>query len=599
MAGNDYNGSSNIDTGLIAAALSPEELDALGDAVHGAFVGQALTPEQRLRHLRRIRALAGPQQPRGSGIARSVAHLGDGGQRIIVPPPLRADETRRRWWQSPVMHVAGMAASLAVIALVAALLVVVFRPLGNDAPDDRTIGVIGEGSPTSVPNEFIPAGGEVTFSAPQGSKTQMLLVNADGSFARPILTNDANFWLPTWSPDGKQVAFASEDPESGTTQIYVMNADGSVPVQLTTREGGNGPVWSPDGVHIAYQAWIDNRTGLYVVPVDRSTGQRNVSGTLKNPWHARWSPDGTQLAFESENVIYVTDITDITGDTVVMPRRLAEGASPEWSPDGTRIAYFAWDSGDADLFVANVDGSGITNLTDTEPLNEFTPVWSPDGRWIAYSVDARDAIMRLNLIDADGANPRQVADFESRSPIFAAWSADSRQIAFTGQPNRPATGDETSWTLSIVNTDGSNEHELFSPVSANTHPVWRPDWWSKGAVAGTPDTDAPTLKLSATSGACNANIQAVGKNLEPDTLVRIFAGAIAVSDPDTVGNDGTVVTEIDLRALSACGPDAAREDTDYTFSVYVDRGTTESNEGIRQTEDELTGASTTFTVLAD
>ena len=594
MAGDEGMGNS-IETDLIAAVISAEELDALGDTVHGAFAGEALTPEQRLRHLRRIRALAVTQQPRGRAALRTVAHTGDGDHQFIVPPPVRDDEPRR-WWQSAPMRVAGMAASITVIVLMAALLVTVFRPVLNDEPDERNTGVVGDGTPTSIPNEFIPAGGEVTFSAPQGEKTQMLLVSADGSFARPILTNDANFWLPTWSPGGKQVAFASEDPRNETTQIYVMNADGSDLVQLTTRAGGNGPVWSPDGVHIAYQAWIDNRTGLYVVPVDRSTGARNVSGTVASPWHARWSPDGTQLAFESENVIYVTDIA---GETAGIPRKLADGASPEWSPDGTRIAYFAWDSGDADLFVANVDGSGITNLTDTEPLNEFTPVWSPDGRWIAYSVDARDAIMRLNVIDADGASARQVADFEARSPIFAAWSADSRQIAFTGQPAGPDTDDETPWGLSIVNTDGTNERELFAPVSKDTHPVWRPDWWSKGAITGTPDTDEPTLLLNTSSGPCETLLQAVGRNLEPDTLVRVFAGATAVSDPVTVGSDGAFVTDIDLNALSACGPNAPTSDTEYALTVYVDRGSTESTDGISQTEGELTGATATFTVEVD
>lgn len=591
MAGEDRV-DNPIETDLIVAAISAEELDALGDAVHGAFAGVALTPEQRLRHLRRIRALAATQQPRGRTALRSVAHLSDGDRKVFVPPPIRDDEPQR-WWQSPLMRVVGMAASIAMIALVGTLLVSVFRPGSNDEPDERNIGVVGVNTPTAIPNEFIPAGGEVTFSAPQGEKTQMLLVNADGSFARPILTNDANFWLPTWSPDGKRVAFASEDPRSGSTQIYVMNADGSDRVQLTTRAGGNGPVWSPDGAHIAYQAWIDNRTGLYVVPVDRSTGPRNVSGTVTNPWHARWSPDGTQLTFESENVIYVTTIA---GDEAGVPRKLADGASPEWSPDGTRVAYFAWDSGDADLFVANVDGSGITNLTDTEPLNEFTPVWSPDGRWIAYSVDARDGIMRLNAIDANGTNPRQVADFESHSPIFAAWSADSRQIAFTGQPAGPDAGDETPWALSIVNADGTNERELFAPVSKDTHPVWRPDWWSKGAIAGTPDTDEPTLLLNASSGSCETLLQVVGRNLEPDTLVRIFTGATAVSDPVTVGNDGAFVTDINLNALSACGPNASTSDTDYTFTVYVDLGSTKSSNGINQTEGELTGATATFTV---
>jgi hypothetical protein len=118
-------------------------------------------------------------------------------------------------------------------------------------------------------------------------------------------------------------------------------------------------------------------------------------------------------------------------------------------------------------------------------------------------------------------------------------------------------------------------------------------------IAGTPDTDEPILTLSDTRGSCGAYIQAVGDNLEPDTMVRIFSGAVAISDPVTVGSDGSFITDIDLSALSACGGDAASVETAYTFSVVVDRGVSQSTEGIRQTEGELTGAATTFTVIRD
>src|SRR5438309_6027948 len=108
---------------------------------------------------------------------------------------------------------------------------------------------------------------------------------------------------PTWSPDGKRLAFASK--RTGHFEIWVMNADGSGQTQLTKTDvaiANDGPAWSPDGRKIAFYS---NRSGHYAI------------------W--LMDPDGSQL----------TQFTTADGD------RYLDSNAPAWSPDGSKIAYWS------------------------------------------------------------------------------------------------------------------------------------------------------------------------------------------------------------------------------------------------------------------
>lgn len=138
-------------------------------------------------------------------------------------------------------------------------------------------------------------------------------------------------------------------------------------------------------------------------------------------------------------------------------RRLVEfGSQPAWSPDGSRLAFVRKRAGNADLWVADGDGSRPTQLTRT-PADEENPSWSPDGRRIAFSRDGWIYVLR-----ADGLGEMQVA--RGREPD---WSPDGEQIVF--ESDRDGDSD-----VYVVRAAGGGLRRLTDDPSRERSPAWSP-----------------------------------------------------------------------------------------------------------------------------
>jgi Tol biopolymer transport system component len=142
---------------------------------------------------------------------------------------------------------------------------------------------------------------------------------------------------PTWSADGRRIAVSVK--RAGRAQVWVLNPDGSDPIQLTT-DGGENPAWSPEGEHIAYT--FNSR--VYIMEADGSGKRQLTTGEElfdQSPVLA-WSPDGKRLAYAHfqplgaprPTVIYVASLETMT------KVRLSGDYQPPigWSPDGAWLA---------------------------------------------------------------------------------------------------------------------------------------------------------------------------------------------------------------------------------------------------------------------
>jgi TolB protein len=97
---------------------------------------------------------------------------------------------------------------------------------------------------------------------------------------------------PTWSPDGSKLAFV-RDTGDETYDIYIVNADGSSPVNVSAHPAHDwGPIWSPDSRMIAFSTQRDGDSEVYVVNVDGG-GLRNLTAHPSNDIVTGWSPGGT------------------------------------------------------------------------------------------------------------------------------------------------------------------------------------------------------------------------------------------------------------------------------------------------------------------
>jgi TolB protein len=97
-------------------------------------------------------------------------------------------------------------------------------------------------------------GKEVLFISGRTGHPQLYKMNADGSGVERITTGEGDVANPSWSPDGKKVAFAwTRGYDPGNFNIFIMDVATKDFVQLTRQNGSNeNPFWAPDGVHLVY-----------------------------------------------------------------------------------------------------------------------------------------------------------------------------------------------------------------------------------------------------------------------------------------------------------------------------------------------------------
>lgn len=232
------------------------------------------------------------------------------------------------------------------------------------------------------------------------------VMDSDGSNRTRLVEGQSGFLsAPSWSPDGTRLVLASD--REGRSDLWVMDRDGSHLINLTQDEARDHcPAWSPDGQWIAFGSLRDSLYWeLYLIRADGSDVQRLTWWEDASDLWPSWSPDGTRLAFASKRdgnwEIYVVNF-DGSG-LVRLTDHPADDTNPAWSPDGSRIAFESTRAGYAELYVMPVLGGEAVNLSNAPFSSEHGPTWSPDGGRIAFYSD-RDGDWDIYVMAADGSD---------------------------------------------------------------------------------------------------------------------------------------------------------------------------------------------------
>jgi Tol biopolymer transport system component len=194
---------------------------------------------------------------------------------------------------------------------------------------------------------------------------------------------------PFWSPDGARLLYRKtpDNPITQDADIWQIDVDPANPNPRAVLERAGDeryPSYSPDGTKIVFRGDHDlvDHSGdeeLYVMNADGTNIVQLTSNTVFDSAPA-FSPDGTKLAFESardSGNALVLDIYVMNADGSDVRRLTADPAhdeGPIWSPDGTKIAFTSERGGSSDIWVMNADGSGVRRLTD-DPARDESPDW--------------------------------------------------------------------------------------------------------------------------------------------------------------------------------------------------------------------------------
>lgn len=289
------------------------------------------------------------------------------------------------------------------------------------------------GNGTSVDSSALlvsaPQNGRIAYTVTENGISRVIVSNLDGSerkelhtFSNPYGTGPETVVL---SPDGVHVAFGVERTDLQLQTLMVVGTDGSGLVKISDQMAkGAAPTFSPDGKRIAFYSGDSTDyggTGSYgevsvsdvdgtMSPMVIASNARPVYGYVFGYERLEWSPDGSRIAFNGTLGYGASDIYVVNADGSGLTNLTNDGSAaswPTWSPDGSWIAY----TSGTRIHRVRTDGTGgAEQLTPQSSVaDELYPQWSPDGKQIMF-------ITITKFVTSPGAYPGRLTmlNVESR-----------------------------------------------------------------------------------------------------------------------------------------------------------------------------------------
>ncbi len=213
-----------------------------------------------------------------------------------------------------------------------------------------------------------------------GGHTHLHAYFPGSSLPVPLTDGDWDDRDPALSPDGNQLAFASD--REGGWDLYLLRLDRDEIQRLTDTPGYEGhPVWSPDGQWLAYESFQSDNFDIWILRLDGTQAPLQLTSQSSLDISPSWDPGGQRLAFVSDREgnrdIFLADLATMDGQFQNLTNTPNESESdPAFSPDGGSLAFVIWNLG--------YDEIRILSMQEIEQGSRSVgqgrdPAWSPDG----------------------------------------------------------------------------------------------------------------------------------------------------------------------------------------------------------------------------